>query len=212
MRKDYVYRYYKWNSYYCLYRKEKKKYRYTVELPSNLSKNLKLGDSISHNGCCLTVKLINNSFIICDVIQETLKSTNLGILNIGDSINIERSIKYGDEIGGHIISGHVMNTAEISKMSKSDNNCIIWLKMSNMSLMKYIFYKGFICVDGISLTVNDIIKNEFCVNIIPYTFLFTTIKDKKNGSLVNIEIDFYTQTIVDTTERLINNNLKSFYD
>ncbi|MCU4137100.1 riboflavin synthase subunit alpha [Buchnera aphidicola (Sitobion miscanthi)] len=188
--------------------KKKTHYRYTVKLPSILSRNLKLGDSIAHNGCCLTVKFINNVYIICDVINETLKSTNLGILNVGDHVNIERSVKYGDEIGGHIISGHVMNTAEICKILKLDDNCIIWLKMKNPLLMKYIFYKGFICVDGISLTVGDIIGNEFCVNIIPHTFLFTTIKNKKNKSLMNIEIDFYTQTIVDTTERLINKNIK----
>ncbi|QCI25342.1 riboflavin synthase subunit alpha [Buchnera aphidicola (Sitobion avenae)] len=188
--------------------KKKTHYRYTVKLPSILSKNLKLGDSIAHNGCCLTVKFINNVYIICDVINETLKSTNLGILNVGEHVNIERSVKYGDEIGGHIISGHVMNTAEICKILKLDDNCIIWLKMKNPLLMKYIFYKGFICIDGISLTVGDIIGNEFCVNIIPHTFLFTTIKNKKNKSLMNIEIDFYTQTIVDTTERLINKNIK----
>ncbi|QCO70688.1 riboflavin synthase subunit alpha [Buchnera aphidicola] len=189
--------------------KKKKKYIYKVKIPSILSKNLKLGDSVSHNGCCLTVKLIDNSYITCDVIEETLKTTNLGILDVGDDINIERSVKYGDEVGGHIISGHIMNTAEISKILKSDNNnCVIWLKMRNKSLMKYVFYKGFICIDGISLTIGDIIKNEFCVNIIPHTFLSTTIKDKKNGSLMNIEIDFYTQTIVDTTERLIKNYIK----
>ncbi|WAI11879.1 MAG: riboflavin synthase subunit alpha [Buchnera aphidicola (Macrosiphum albifrons)] len=189
--------------------KKKKKYIYTVKIPSILSKNLKLGDSVSHNGCCLTVKLIDNSYITCDVIEETLKTTNLGILDVGDDINIERSVKYGDEVGGHIISGHIMNTAKISKILKSaNNNCVIWLKMRNQSLMKYVFYKGFICIDGISLTIGDIIKNEFCVNIIPHTFLSTTIKDKKNGSLMNIEIDFYTQTIVDTTERLIKNYIK----
>lgn len=188
--------------------KKKTNYRYTVKLPHILSKNLKIGDSVAHNGCCLTVKFIDNSYIMCDVIKETLKSTNLGILDIGDNVNIERSVKYGDEIGGHIVSGHVMNTAEICKISKSGDNCIIWLKMSNTSLMKYVFYKGFICIDGISLTVGDIVKNDFCVNIIPHTFLSTTIKNKKNGSLMNIEIDFYTQTIVDTTEFLINKHIK----
>ncbi|QIQ41721.1 MAG: riboflavin synthase subunit alpha [Buchnera aphidicola (Microlophium carnosum)] len=186
---------------------KKKNYSYTVKMPSILSKNLKLGESISHNGCCLTVRLINNSYITCDVVEETLKITNLGILEIGDDINIERSAKYGDEIGGHIISGHIMNTAEISKIVKSHDTCIIWLKMKNKLLMKYIFCKGFICVDGISLTVSDIINNEFCVNIIPHTFSSTTIKNKSHGSIVNIEIDFYTQTIVDTTERLINKRI-----
>jgi len=189
-------------------RKKKKCHSYTVKLPFILLNNLKIGDSIAHNGCCLTVKVIDNSYIKCDVIEETLKSTNLGMLDIGDNVNIERSLKYGDDIGGHIISGHIINTAEISKILKSDDNYTIWLKIKNKYLMKYIFHKGFICIDGISLTVGDIIKNEFSVNIIPHTLISTTIGNKNNGSLMNIEIDFYTQTIVDTTERLIKKDIK----
>ncbi len=187
--------------------KKKKIYSLRVELPAILSKNLKLGASVAHNGCCLTIKKIDNNYIMCDVIEETLKRTNLGTLNAGDVINIERSVKYGDEIGGHIVSGHITNTAEVTKIFKSDNNYILWLKIKNLQLMKYIFYKGFICIDGISLTISNIIKNEFCVNLIPQTLLSTAIGKKKNGSIVNVEIDFYTQTIVDTTERLINKNI-----
>jgi len=189
-------------------RKKKKFHSYTVKLPFILLKNLKIGDSIAHNGCCLTVKVIDNSYIECDVIEETLKSTNLGMLDIGDDINIERSLKYGDEIGGHIISGHIINTAKISKILKSNDNYTIWLKVRNECLMKYIFYKGFICIDGISLTVGEVIKNEFSVNIIPHTLISTTIGNKKNDSVMNIEIDFYTKTIVDTTERLITKDIK----
>ncbi|QCI20266.1 riboflavin synthase subunit alpha [Buchnera aphidicola (Brachycaudus cardui)] len=188
-------------------KKKKKSNSYMVQIPSIASKNLKIGASIAHNGCCLTVTIINDNYIVCDAVQETLKNTNLGMLNVGDDINIERSVKYGDEIGGHIISGHVMNTLEISKILQFDNNYIVWLKVKNIKLMKYIFYKGFICIDGISLTVGDIIQNEFCVNIIPHTLLSTTIGNKKNGSIMNVEIDFYTQTIVDTTERFICNKM-----
>lgn len=189
--------------------KKKKIHSLTIKLPSTLSKTLQLGDSIAHNGCCLTVKSINNDYIICDIIEETLKSTNLGMLCIEEKINVERSLKYGDEIGGHIISGHVMNTVEISKILNVNTNYILWLKLKNTNLMKYIFYKGFVCIDGISLTVGDIIKNEFCINIIPQTLLYTTIGNKKNGNIMNIEIDFYTQTIVDTTERLINKKISN---
>ncbi|QCI21999.1 riboflavin synthase subunit alpha [Buchnera aphidicola] len=185
-------------------KKKKKIHNLTTKLPSTLCKNIKIGDSIAHNGCCLTVKKIENYYIMCDIIEETLKSTNLGFLKIGENVNIERSVKYGDEIGGHIISGHVTNTVEIVKILNSDNNYILWLRLKNKNLKKYIFKKGFICLDGISLTVGNIIEDKFCVNIIPQTLFHTTIRNKKHGSLMNIEIDFYTQTIVDTTERLIN--------
>ncbi|QCI21430.1 riboflavin synthase subunit alpha [Buchnera aphidicola (Hyadaphis tataricae)] len=179
----------------------------TVKLWSNFSKTLQLGDSISHNGCCLTIKHIHQNNIICDVIEETLKKTNLGMLKIGDKINVERALKYGDEIGGHIISGHVISTVEVSDVQKYDNNHVIWLKVNDTKLMKYLFYKGFICIDGISLTIGDIVNNQFCVNIIPQTLLSTTIKSKKNGSILNMEIDLYTQTIVDTTERFLKKNM-----
>ncbi|QCI18102.1 riboflavin synthase subunit alpha [Buchnera aphidicola (Aphis nasturtii)] len=186
--------------------KKKKLHTYTINLPSILLKGLKLGASVANNGCCLTVKTIDRYYVVFDVMQVTLEHTNLGFVNIGDYINVERSVKYGDEIGGHIVSGHIMNTAEISKILKLNNNYIIWFKIKNFSLMKYIFYKGFICIDGISLTIVNITRNEFCVSIIPETLSLTTIGFKKIGELVNIEIDLYTQITVDTTERLINNN------
>lgn len=188
-------------------KKTKKTYSYIVEFSLNLYKNLKVGDSVAHNGCCLTVKKINVPYVEFDVLQETLKITNLGMLGIGDQINIERSVKYGDEIGGHIISGHITNTAEIFNVLQLNNDYILWLEIKDMSLMKYIFFKGFICVDGISLTINDIIKNKFCVCLIPQTLSSTTIKNKKNGYLVNIEIDFYTRTTVDTVQYIMNQNI-----
>ncbi|WP_425619722.1 riboflavin synthase subunit alpha [Buchnera aphidicola] len=189
---------------------EKKKniYTFTIKIPSCLSKNLKLGDSIACNGCCLTIREINNSYFICDVIKETLKTTNLGLLSVHDHINIERSVKLGDDISGHIISGHIMTTAKISNIFNVDNNYIIWLELTKQKFMKYLFYKGFICIDGISLTVSNITQNEFCVNIIPHTLFSTTIFKKTISSIMNIEIDFYTQTIVDTTEHLIKQKIK----
>ncbi|QCI16946.1 riboflavin synthase subunit alpha [Buchnera aphidicola (Aphis helianthi)] len=186
--------------------KKKKLHTYTINFPAALLKKLRLGASVSHNGCCLTVKKINRFDITFDIMQITLQHTNLGYLDIGDYINIERSVKYGDEIGGHIVSGHIMNTAEISKILKLDNNYIIWFKINNISLLKYLFYKGFICIDGISLTIVNIVKNEFCVSIIPETLSSTIIGHKKIGELVNIEIDLYTQITVDTTERLLQKN------
>ncbi|WP_295164788.1 riboflavin synthase subunit alpha [uncultured Buchnera sp.] len=187
--------------------KKKKFHTYTVDFPAFLLKNLKIGDSVANNGCCLTVKYINNFYVVFDIMQITIENTNLGNLNVGDYVNIERSLKYGDEMGGHIISGHIMHTAKICKILKLDENYFLWCKVNSNSLMKYIFYKGFICIDGISLTISDIMKDEFCISIIPETLSSTTIGYKKIGQLVNIEIDFYTQIIVDTTKRLIKNNM-----
>ncbi|QCI24215.1 riboflavin synthase subunit alpha [Buchnera aphidicola (Muscaphis stroyani)] len=183
--------------------KKKNMNTYEINLSRNLSKNLKIGDSVSHNGCCLTVKLIRNFNAIFDIIQETLNNTNLGTLKIGDYVNIERSVKYGDEIGGHIISGHIMSTAQVSKVEILDNSRILWLKIKKKFLMKYIFYKGFICVDGISLTIGSIINNKFSIHLIPETLFRTTISHKKRGDIMNVEIDLNTQIIVDTAERII---------
>lgn len=187
--------------------KKKNLYTFTVQLTDMLFKDLQVGDSVAYNGCCITVRKINYPYIICDIIKETLKITNLGLLSVGDKINIERSAKYGDAIGGHITSGHIITTAQVSNIFNFNNNYIIWLTLVNEKWMKYIFYKGFICIDGISLTVNNIIQNKFSVNIIPHTLCTTTIGSREKGSIVNIEIDFYTQTIVDTTERVIKKKL-----
>ncbi|CAL4319389.1 Riboflavin synthase [Buchnera aphidicola (Protaphis terricola)] len=187
--------------------KKKDLYNYNIKFPSFLLKNLKPGASIAHNGCCLTVKKINHFNVTFDIMKITLQHTNLGYLNIGDYINVERSLKYGDEVGGHLVSGHIINTVEISKILKLKNNYIIWFQVKDLSLMKYIFYKGFICLDGISLTIMDIIKNNFCVSIIPETLSLTTISSKKIKDLVNMEIDLYTQISVDTTERLVKRNV-----
>ncbi|QCI18673.1 riboflavin synthase subunit alpha [Buchnera aphidicola] len=191
--------------------KKKKLYTYTMSFPSVLLEKLQLGASVSHNGCCLTVKSIDNYYISFDVVNVTLEHTNLGYFNVGDYLNVERSVKYGDEIGGHIVSGHIINTGVISKILQSDNNYIIWIKIKDLSLIKYIFHKGFICLDGISLTVVNIIKDEFCVSIIPETLSLTTIGSKKIGELINIEIDLYTQMTVDTTERLVKNHIIDKY-
>lgn len=207
MRKCYVYRNCKWNSHSCFYKKKNEIHVLTVKLPNIFSNNLKVGDSISHNGCCLTISAIKKNYITSDIIKETLKITNLGLLNIGEKINVERSAKYGDEIGGHIISGHIINTVKIFKILKFNENHIFWLKFHDTSLIKYIFYKGFIAIDGISLTVGEILNEMFSVHIIPHTWLSTTIKNKKCGNIMNVEIDFYTKTVVDTVERFINKNI-----
>ena len=165
---------------------------------------LETGASVAHNGCCLTVTKIDGENVSFDLIKETLRLTNLGALQVGDVVNIERAAKYGDEIGGHIVSGHIMTTAEVSKIFTSEDNHQVWLSIYDKSLMKYILHKGFVTIDGISLTVGDVINNRFCVHLIPETLLRTTLGKKRLGDKINIEIDPQTQAIVDTVERVLH--------
>ncbi|MDT9587317.1 MAG: riboflavin synthase subunit alpha [Candidatus Arsenophonus melophagi] len=176
---------------------------YTVQFPHQLLTGLATGDSVANNGCCLTVTHINGDQVSFDIMHETLRLTNLGGLKPGNMINLERSAKYGDEIGGHVMSGHIITTAEISKIFKTTNNLQIGFYLYKKQLMKYILYKGFIGVDGISLTIGNIIKDQVFVHLIPETMFRTTIGEKQLGDKVNIEIDASTQAVIDTVERMI---------
>ncbi|QCI25886.1 riboflavin synthase subunit alpha [Buchnera aphidicola] len=180
-----------------------------IQFPANLVKNLKVGASVSNNGCCLTVFKIKNYNIYFHVMQETLQKTNLILLNVGSKINIERSLKFGDEIGGHLMSGHIIGTAKILNIINFGNNKKIFFQINNLKIMKYIFLKGFIGIDGISLTVGEIHKNIFCIYFIPETISTTNIKMRKIGDTVNIEVDYYTQIVVDRAENYFKKLYKS---
>ena len=174
-----------------------------IEMPDELLNDLQIGASVANNGVCLTVTKIDGNIVDFDLMQETLKITNLGALKVGDRVNIERAMQMGSEIGGHILSGHVYCTAEISERIVSENNLQIWFKLPNQEVMKYILTKGFIAIDGISLTIGEVREQSFCVNLIPETIERTLIAQKTLGELVNIEIDPQTQAIVDTVERYL---------
>lgn len=174
-----------------------------VRLPAEMLPGLESGASVSHNGCCLTVTEIDGDRVSFDLVKETLRITNLGELQPGDQINVERAAKFSDEIGGHLMSGHIMTTAEICKIVNSENNREIWFKPQDVQQMKFILHKGFIGIDGISLTVGDVTKSKFCVHLIPETLARTTLGAKKLGQRVNIEIDPHTQAIVETVERVL---------
>jgi riboflavin synthase len=137
-----------------------------------------------------------------DLMQETLKLTNLGLLKVGDKVNVERAAKFGDEIGGHAMSGHIMNTAEVTRVIESPNNRQVWFQIAP-ELTKYVFTKGYIGIDGISLTIGEVKGDQFCVNLIPETLERTILSERVAGDLINIEIDPQTQTIVDTVERVM---------
>ena len=175
---------------------------YQVKLPHHLINNIEIGASIANDGCCLTVTGIENDCVTFDIMQETLALTTLGSKKLNDLVNIERSAKYGDEIGGHVMSGHVSCRATIIDIQKTATNCKMTLVMPE-KFTKYVLYKGFIGIDGASLTVGEVKDNQFNIHLIPETLAITTLDCKKIGDEVNIEIDSQTQAIVDTVERVL---------
>ncbi len=182
---------------------EKENFRtHIVELPDELLAGLETGASVAHNGCCLTVTRIDGNRISFDLMQETLRLTNLGDLALGDEVNIERAARFGDEIGGHSMSGHIMCTTEVKEIVESENNYQIWFALP-AGYEQYVFEKGYIGIDGISLTVGALQDGGFSVNLIPETLERTVIAQRKVGSRINIEIDPQTQAIVDTVERVM---------
>mmetsp|Transcript_5904 Transcript_5904/g.36600 ORF Transcript_5904/g.36600 Transcript_5904/m.36600 type:complete len:240 (-) Transcript_5904:2692-3411(-) len=173
-----------------------------VQLPTRMADGLVTGASVALNGTCLTVTKIDQDNLHFDVIEETLRATNLGDLRPGDHVNYERSARMGDEIGGHQVSGHVHCTGTIGEVRNTDDNCRMVFQLPT-HVMKYILPKGFVAVDGCSLTVGEVDGNSFSVYLIPETLRMTVLGEKKQGHRVNIEIDAQTQAIVDTVERVL---------
>lgn len=175
---------------------------HTLRLDPSLLTGLETGASVAHNGCCLTVTQIDNDHVRFDLMQATLALTNLGHLQPGDRVNVERAARFGDDIGGHSMSGHILCTAPISNVIDSPNNRQIWFELPHQ-YSKYIFVKGYIGIDGISLTIGEVDGNRFCVNLIPETLQRTNLGGRQQGERVNIEVDPQTQAIVDTVERVL---------
>jgi len=175
---------------------------HVVELEGALNEGLEIGASVAHNGCCLTVTKIEGTQISFDLMQATLALTNLGELAEGDSVNIERAAKFGDEIGGHSMSGHISLMAEISEVIDTPNNRTIWFTLPQDS-MKYVLVKGYIGLDGCSLTIGEVEDNRFSVHLIPETLERTLFGRRQVGENINVEFDPQTQAIVDTVERVL---------
>lgn len=178
---------------------------YTVKLTPDLCRNLKPGDSVAVDGVCQTVVKIEHTHVSFQVIQESLDKTTLHALQSGAYVSIERSLRFGDEIGGHEVSGHVFGTAIIKQKIVEDNNLTLILECSP-EWMKYILPKGFIAVDGSSLTVGNTFPEQglFYLHLIPETLRLTNFAHKKVNSEVNIEFDHKTKTIVDSIERILS--------
>jgi riboflavin synthase len=172
----------------------------SIKLPE--TENLRIGASVSIDGVCLTVTSINDSIVDFDIIAETLQRTTLSDLETGSQVNFERALRYGDELGGHLLSGHIMSAGLIHSITENGEGKDISI-IAPPSLQKYIIEKGFVAIDGISLTVGAVQSNIFALHLIPETLRMTTLATKQEGDAVNIEIDSNTQTIVSTVERIL---------
>ena len=150
--------------------------------------DLGVKDSISVNGACLTVVSIEKNLFKVNVVPETLRRTDLGDLSVGDKVNLERSAQLGGRLGGHIVQGHVDGTAQITAYVQEGSAWLIEFEISK-NLSKYIVEKGFVCVDGASLTVVNCDENTFTIALIPYTRDNTVLGYKGVGNSVNIETD-----------------------
>jgi riboflavin synthase len=173
-----------------------------VVLPDALLPNLEIGASIAHNGCCLTVTKIEGNTAFFDLMQATLALTNLGKLTLGDDVNVERAARFGDDIGGHSMSGHITTTVPIDQIIDTENNRTIWFNAPSI-LMKYLLAKGYVGLDGCSLTIGEVENDRFSVHLIPETMQRTLFGHRTVGDLINLEIDPQTQAIVDTIERVL---------
>lgn len=174
----------------------------TLSLPDNLIPGLTLGASVALNGTCLTVTSISGNQVTFDVMMASLKLTNLQSLSEGSYVNVERAAKFGDDIGGHQLSGHVHSVVRVVDIERPENNCIVWFELTD-AIKPYVFDKGYIGLNGCSLTIAEVRQDRFCVYLIPETLNITTYKNVQVGDGINLEIDSHTQAVVDTVERLL---------
>lgn len=175
---------------------------HTVELPGDMAGGLQTGASVAHNGCCLTVTETDGRTARFDLMAETLDKTNLGRLKAGDLVNLERAARFGDEIGGHLMSGHITATTEILRIERTEHNTTMHFALP-AALKPYILPKGFVGLDGCSLTIGSVGEDSFCVHLIPETLRRTLFGTRQAGDTVNVEIDPQTQAVVDTVGRIL---------
>ncbi|AAC07572.1 riboflavin synthase [Aquifex aeolicus] len=163
--------------------------------------DVKLGDSVSVNGACLTVVDIKSSTLTFDVSPETLKRTNLGKLKTGDYVNLERALRVGERLGGHIVQGHVDFTAPVKSFNFLGEHYELVIEIPEEWSI-YVVEKGSIALDGISLTVNYVKENKVFINIIPHTYKSTNLQFKKVGDLLNVETDILGKYVINYLNKL----------
>ena len=170
-----------------------------------LAQGIELGASVAVNGTCLTVTRTSNTGGVCfDIIKETLDTTNLGTLTAGSLVNVERSFKVGDEVGGHIVSGHVTATASLCDLRHEGHDRVLTFAL-DVQWLRFVLHKGYVGVDGASITVSSVDRENstFSISLIPETIERTTLGKLALGERVNVEVDSQTQTIVETIERVM---------
>ncbi|MGJ8665292.1 MAG: riboflavin synthase [Patiriisocius sp.] len=170
-----------------------------IEVSSQLAAELKIDQSISHNGVCLTVVEVNNESYVITAIKETLDKSNIGLLKVGDSVNLERAMKIDDRLDGHIVQGHVDQTGTC-KTIESQNGSWLFTFEYNASLNNVTIEKGSITINGVSLTVVNSQKNAFSVAIIPYTYEHTNFNTFEIGTVINLEFDVIGKYVKRITE------------
>ncbi|MFZ5643317.1 MAG: riboflavin synthase [Bacillota bacterium] len=166
--------------------------------------DIKTGDSIAVNGVCLTAVEFERNYFVADVMAETLGKTNLAALKPGDRVNLERALRLGDRLGGHLVSGHIDGVGTIARREKHDIATLITIS-APPAVMKYIIKKGSVAIDGTSLTVVDFTESNFQVSLIPHTAHMTTVGFKKTGDTVNLEGDLvgkYIERLMVTRQEL----------
>jgi riboflavin synthase len=166
----------------------------TLAATTVLDKKTRIGDSIAVNGTCLTVKALTPYSFSVEVMPETLKRTNLGMLHSGDRVNLERAMPVGGRFGGHFVQGHVDGTGKISA-ARAEENALILKFDTSKEIMRYIVEKGFIAVDGVSLTVVECNPTSFSVSLVGITQAETTLGGRKAGDIVNLEVDILAKYV-----------------
>jgi len=161
--------------------------------------DLKLGDSVSVNGVCLTASSLSTNSFTADVMNETLKRSSLGSLKAGSRVNLERAMPANGRFGGHIVSGHIDGTGVVTNI-KNDGNAAWYTIRASDKIMRYIIEKGSIAIDGVSLTVAKVSNEDFSVSVIPHTANNTVLSEKRTGDVVNLENDVigkYVEKLMD---------------
>ena len=174
----------------------------TIKASAGFSKNLKRGASVAVNGVCLTAKKGATDLLEFDVITETLEKTNFKLLSKGNKVNLERSMKADTEIGGHLVSGHIHGVGIIKSINDRGQTKDLRIQPP-ASLMEYLFYKGYVGLNGCSLTIGKVFKSSFNIHLIPETIKVTNFQKMKKGDLINIEIDQTTINTVETIKKIM---------
>jgi riboflavin synthase len=160
----------------------------------------RVGDSLAVNGVCLTVVSLENHGFAANVMPETLRHTNLGELHYGDPVNLERALLLGGRLGGHLVLGHVDDTGEVVNMVSEEDARVVRISAPDR-LMRYVVDRGFIAVDGVSLTITDLDDVSFAVSLVTYTMECTTLGRKRPGDIVNLEVDILAKYVENLKER-----------